>query len=336
MFMVGVEMFRGRATSLTTTGGALMGAVLIALIVAFLSTGAAADHVREPGAAVASQHSMVQQLQAEQFEIAESTLSAKDVAVWIMNAAETAPAFMSGLVSVLISTLALTAFGVFVWAFFKEYNNNSIRIEPQQAAERLVAMGYTPQVLAARLEAVMLDRRKTSRSSAERAVSERIGAKAEFIIPGAGLSLKALAAYARDLRGKPFPSISGELTVEGEEGAEKVLMRLRLNGERISECIQVLCGDGIDRLMETCVVDVMKDTEPSVIASYLADTDPERGKEIIAEILATEPNAEIKASVLNTLGNILSNEGNFDSAIIHFRLATDINPKMRLSTTIGA
>lgn len=233
----------------------------------------------------------------------------------------------SAIVSFLFSASIIIALVIFIWAFIKEYNNDSIRIEPLQAAEKLVAMGYTPQVLAARLEAVMLDRRKTSKSTAERATSERVGTKADFIIPTAGVSLKVLAAYTRDLMGNPFPSISGELTVEGKTDSEKVHMRVRLNGARISSCTWTLRGNGIDRLMETCVVDVMKHTEPVVIAGYYYEMELEKAKEIIVKILATKPSAKNKSGVINILGNVFFKEKNLDAAIEQYILAIDIDPK---------
>lgn len=89
--------------------------------------------------------------------------------------------------------------------------------------------------------------------------------KLDFVVPVMGVSIKAVAAYLRNLCWAPI-TVSGELLYA--ESDEVVSLRLRVNGKKLLDVPRKVNRTETDKLLEDGAYEVLKKVEPRILALY--------------------------------------------------------------------
>ena len=156
----------------------------------------------------------------------------------------------------------ISSIGIFLIVL--EMRKERISVEPIQVPEKLAKRGFTPRVAAQYLIAHIHKIQKGAATTMERGVLEGTWSAPDLTLPAADVSIRSAAAYLLHLFGRPFSIVSGVL-LETEKGGH-VRLRLQVNGKEVTDIYEE--DTAMDRLVEKGAREVVKATEPYVLASY--------------------------------------------------------------------
>jgi len=269
---------------------------------------------------------------------------------------DTAAVLLNGLIGVARTAAWLLPLLVFVGLLVESLNSRTLIIEGITVPEQLQKNGFTPEVASQRLYDVLEDFVETKKKTSMRSPDIRLhGSEPNFVVPGVGLSLDAVAATLRRfVHRDDHRVISGDLTVSGG----KVWLRLRLNRAVFYDSKEGTSLDDVDRLFKAAAQDIIWRTSPYLLASATYATDPDKALEMVNKITAQERSGDenisraynLKAMIYrdrhqnsdalnavkkalefdpglavahNTMGSILFEEKNYEQAKVEYKAAID-------------
>ncbi|MCI0483320.1 MAG: tetratricopeptide repeat protein [candidate division NC10 bacterium] len=190
-------------------------------------------------------------------------------------------------ISAVITSVVLLGFLVAVLtAMLVAAFRDTVLVEPIGAPEELVQRGYTPQVIAYRLmDEVMAIRLEYKSMKDGRAITAD-WTQADIQIPTTGISFKSFLSEVRRLFNIPETRIGGEITRD-----EDVLrLRLRLHQPGNHRHTQLVrSARGLDELLYLGAQDLIRSTDPCLLAFYLFNRDPRSAVALIEHCVANAP-----------------------------------------------
>lgn len=190
-------------------------------------------------------------------------------------------------VSAVITSVVLLGFLVAVLtAMLVAVFRDTVLVEPIGAPQELVQRGYTPQVIAYRLMDEVMAIRLEYKSMKEGRAITADWTQADIQIPTTGISFKSFLSEVRRLFGIPETRIGGEITRD-----EDVLrLRLRLHQPGNHRHTQLVrSAHGLDELLHLGGQDLIRSTDPYLLAFYLFNRDPRTAIALIEYCIANAP-----------------------------------------------
>ena len=174
----------------------------------------------------------------------------------------------------------------------------------------LVDMGYTPQVVAARLiDAANFLRPKTRPPSADPTSMAHSIRDVDLELGALGISFSSIVAFAREFTGRDLHVVTGEIL--HHEAKNRVLLRLRIDGRRVFDGSAGLTDEGVEALLAEGAHVLMQWIEPSAVAfHHLSKGATERAAEVVAFMLENASSGDEYAKAFFALGHhhLLSEE----------------------------
>ncbi len=199
-------------------------------------------------------------------------------------------------------------------------------IEPLRVPDKFTKRGYTSHVAAQHLIANILKIQEDAGTTMERAELESDWSAPDFVLPAADVSIRATAEYLRHLFGKPFPVVTGALLATEKEGT--VWLRLQVDGKEVADICEKDQQAAMDRLFEKGAREVVKATEPYILASYYhAKKERKKAEEVIRFIFRKHPGTDDEVRAINLQGILLGKEGKWGEAIEKYEEAIKIDKK---------
>jgi tetratricopeptide (TPR) repeat protein len=289
-----------------------------------------------------------------------------------MGAARAAVAIWKALTAFFwnLSWLAIAAF--IATFLYRDLTQQTTAIEPISVPKSLDENGYTATVAAQRLRDSLDEFQSRAQARMKRvmkiAEAQLHGAARDtivlqndvpkFTVPAVGLSLDTIVAMMRTVvHSERRRSISGDLTIR----SAKLWLRLRLNGIEFYNSSEGVDPADPDKLFALAAPEVLRQTEPFVVACdlYLRDNAEalKIADEIIAKLSARDENVALSynlegiifldqqlyveaqdavrraitldpnfASAHITLGQIFSRQGKLNQAIFEYNTAIRLDP----------
>ena len=144
----------------------------------------------------------------------------------------------------------------------------ALTIEPISVPPRLVARGYTAELMRSRLADEVQNiykKGKTERPPPGLEIPE--DKRPDVQVPGIGLSVKSLVSVARDLFGISETKIQGEMTIENGH----LRLWIRSNTGATSSVDSFVAGGQLDNIIKRGALEVVKLTTPHFAANYIYD-----------------------------------------------------------------
>jgi tetratricopeptide (TPR) repeat protein len=211
--------------------------------------------------------------------------------------------------------------GSSVW---HEMNRTTVEIEPIGVPKSLADEGFSPAVIARRIsdEIRVIERSsKTTMSKRDLSIS---GDRLDIVLPGANLSVGTIASYLRGILGDNVDRVSGELT----ETNGQLQLQLRVSGRGPLESSKTVSRLTLNEALKAGAEQIVRATEPYVLASALYEKEPDRAvaevKRIIAEYPVSDENV---ARAYNLWGLILAHKNEYAGAIEKYREALTLKPR---------
>ena len=171
-----------------------------------------------------------------------------------------------GVLLSIVPMAGLIILGLLLW---REVNKDSIEIARIDVPARLSESGLSPEVVARRLADHLERSARAARAErAQRPNTELAGTQPDLSVPIAGLSLRGLAALARDVLGLPYTAVTGEII----QLDQKMSIRLRVTGYGEVADYGNFGPADIEPMLARAAPDVWRVVRPQVYAWYVADT----------------------------------------------------------------
>jgi Tfp pilus assembly protein PilF len=226
---------------------------------------------------------------------------------------------------IVISTILL---GI---SIFKSTITDSIEFEPLQIPAKFTDKGYTPQIATIRL--IDEIRRinsfatttKTRSSVAGSAPGEALAKIDNLPIPGS-IDITAIQGIVRDLLGVQKKSISGEITLGGDDKSPIFIVRIRQSPENILLVDERLEGSPED-ILPRAALKIVEKIDPVVAASYY------RNKKMMPDALRmidaalTNSNKADDTFALSQRAQIYKAQKNFELSKLDLDALLEIDPK---------
>ena len=226
-------------------------------------------------------------------------------------------------ISAVITSVVLLGFLVAVLtAMLVAMFRDTVLVEPIGAPQELVQRGYTPQVIAYRLmDEVMAIRLEVKSMKDGRAITAD-WTQADIQIPTTGISFKAFLSEVRRLFGISETRIGGEITRDGDV----LRLRLRLHQPGNHRPTQLVrSAHGLDELLHLGGQDLIRSTDPYLLAFYLFNRDPRTAVALIEHCVANAP-ADDDPWAYNLWGLVHMTEGGHQEAREMFLKALALRP----------
>jgi len=166
----------------------------------------------------------------------------------------------------IVPVAGLVILGLLLW---REVNKDTIEIARIDVPARLTESGLSPEVVARRLADHLERSARAARAErAQRPNTELAGTQPDLSVPIAGLSLRGLAALARDVLGLPYTAVTGEIV----QFDQKMSIRLRVTGFGEVADYGSFGPNDIEPMLAKAAPDVWRVVRPQVYAWHVADT----------------------------------------------------------------
>ncbi len=201
----------------------------------------------------------------------------------------------------------------------REGFRDSALIDPIQVPDSLAEEGYWPEVITQRLMDEVLKIRREAASRREGREIQPEWRQLDIELPGTGISLASLVRIVKRFFGSSESRVAGEIVVDGDQYE----LRLRFLGHGVHAEIPSRSKADLDDLLHLGAREMMKISDPYILANYLADIDPEAALKAI--VLSLENDLEDDEPWAYTLwGWLLTSEGRHDEAIEKYRAALEL------------
>jgi tetratricopeptide (TPR) repeat protein len=225
--------------------------------------------------------------------------------------------------AVCIDLCAIVGIGFVTWAIVLEVRRDTVEILPIDVPQALVESDLDSLAIAQRLlDHVRAVERKAKLAITQIALADQ-QSQPDIIVPGSGLSVRAIASQVRSILGYEDVRISGELVKTGDV----LFIRLRTRGKGELGTTKRVAIPAFDDALEEAAQQVVREVEPFTWASYLYSTDPAAAlvevKRIVAELPPKNKNV---APAYSLWGVILTDQGEYDEAIDKFNKVLALDP----------
>ncbi|HEY8243309.1 MAG TPA: tetratricopeptide repeat protein [Casimicrobiaceae bacterium] len=234
----------------------------------------------------------------------------------ITRVAESAGAVFSTVLSVVL-VVALLALVV---ALVREFRRDAFVLDGFSAPKDLVDNGYTSAVIGQRLLDEIHRIEHAVSASRDRPVVDAGTAQADIQVTSAGVSVRSIARYARQMLGLPENRLRGEIVREGVA----LRMTVRDGQPEPDRTLETLQKDGdAGALIRRAAQDVLRLSRPDTMLDYLYMTELEekrfpRTLALIDRIL-TNPTPDDDEKAVRMLAGIRLAQGKADEAIALYR-----------------
>ena len=147
----------------------------------------------------------------------------------------------------------------------------------------------------------------------------------EFIVPGLDFSITSLVLFLRDAFGIQSTTVYGEIS--HRQSVDMIDIRIGVNRETVyhGRGSAELCG--ALSLIEEASYHVTRKIQPIVLATYhYKQNEPERARELVANVLQSDIGEADFVRTTNLLGAIALSEGKFEEAIRKHRRVLAVDP----------
>lgn len=209
---------------------------------------------------------------------------------------------------------------------------DEVVIEPVAVPEPMAQVGYTSEVIANRLwDGIQEVQNQTQTSKELREVTPK-SRRVQFEFPDSGLSFESLIHHIRRFFSAYDTSVGGEIVCAGECRRETMQLRIRVSGKESDVIVLPPVGDSTDdAYFRQAGAEILRYLDPFVAASYLADTNPERGITALKRLVRSHHRDAKWAH--NMIGLLLQKRGETDAAIEQFNAALAIDPEFKVAMT---
>jgi len=230
--------------------------------------------------------------------------------------AETIETVRTIVVSGFALALALGA-GVFIGV---ELSRNAVRIESIDSPGSLSEHGYTSAVLGRQLLGAVLRIREGALTTKEKAQLAPGWTETDIEVPGTDLSVWSVIRFVKWYETR----ISGAIT-EGKDSA--LTLRLNAYGTGVNlRDVAVAADSDVDQLIGAGAREVMRATDPFILAAYLYFAEHDRpGACRILRVVLSNDVAKDDAWAHNLWGVILADYGFVDAAVDRFKMAIQLD-----------
>ena len=223
----------------------------------------------------------------------------------------------------LMFMLILLAISLVLWETFRDAG---VMLEPILVPQEFVDMGYTPEIMARRLN----DSANVYHIHEVTKINDMIQLykyrELDIVLPEVGISIKSVSSYFRDLIGRNISSISGEMLYYKSKA--QISFRLRFNSEQIYDDFENLSEKGITTLLNKAGYMLTKRVNPFALAHYHYNNDEEiKALEIVNYIFKNLDKDKIDfVRAVNLKGVIHHLNDEYEEAISEYKWAIDLDP----------
>ncbi len=210
----------------------------------------------------------------------------------------------------------------------REVFRDSALIDPIQVPDSLAKEGYRPEVITQRLMDEVLEIRREAASRREGREIQPEWRQLNIELPGTGISLPSLVRIVKRFFSSSESRVTGEIVVDGDQYE----LRLRFLGHGVHAEIPSRSKADLGELLQLGAREMMKISDPYILAAYLADSDPEAALKAI--VLSLENDLDDDDPWAYTLwGWLLTSEGRYDEAIEKYRAALELQDDFILAAS---
>jgi len=234
----------------------------------------------------------------------------------ITRVAESAGAVFSTVLSVVL-VVALLALVV---ALVREFRRDVHTLDAFSAPKDLVDDGYSSAVIGQRLLDEVHRVEHAVSASRERGMVDTGTTQADIQVTSAGVSIRSIARYSRQMLGLPDNRIRGEIVRDGKA----LRMTVRDGRPEPDRTLETLQDDGdVATLIRLAAHDVLRLTRPDTMLDYLymVELDERRFPRTLALIdrILTNADADDDEKAVRTLASVRFAQGRHDDAIGLYR-----------------
>ena len=197
---------------------------------------------------------------------------------------EIAELYWSRFTALAINSVAVLAAGFVLYILWESATQNVISVAPISVPKDLAESGYSPDVAAERLQSALNDIIKRAHSSKSQGPEITMQADLpSIVVPSTALSTETIAAQIRSLFHIVSRSnVSGEITIVDK----KLWLRLRMNGRDLYTSPSGSDLERPDDLFPLAAQKIFEETDPYILATFLADADPGKSLELASRIIS--------------------------------------------------
>ena len=233
-----------------------------------------------------------------------------------------------------ISVVTIGAILAILVSIAWEMRQATVTIEPILVPSRFNDMGYTPHIAAQRLLAeinTIKDGAATYMDTLDidyRLALSGLPSTPDFVLPSLGMSLRATAAYLLRLFGRTHPVVTGEFSYDDDDSdSQTPWLHVRVNDRNVAQ----FAGMTVDNLLKRAAAEVVRATEPYVLAAYLyVNDDTTQAEAVLSDMLANVW-TENAPWALNLQGIMLDERERYDEALEKYRRAVTLDPELPIT-----
>ena len=227
-------------------------------------------------------------------------------------------------VSVVVVGAILAILGSVLW----EMTRRTVTIEPIIVPSQLAERGYTPHVTSQRLLAEIneiKDKGQTHMDTLDtdyRLALSGLPSTPDFVVPTFSMSIRATAAYLLRVFGREHPVVTGEFIYQDSDNSA-LSLSVRVNDLSVAR----FEGQTADNLLRRAAAEVVRATEPYVLAVYFYQSDDKMQAEAILSDLLASAWTESAFWALNLQGIMLDERERYDEAMKKYNRARSLEPE---------
>jgi tetratricopeptide (TPR) repeat protein len=195
---------------------------------------------------------------------------------------------------------------------------DSAVIDPIQVPDELAKQGYRPEVIARRLRDEVLEIRRIAASRREGREIQPDSEQLNIELPGTGISLGSLLRIVKRFFESSETRVTGEIVSHDGEYE----LRLRFLGHGLHAEIPARSQAELDDLLHLGAREMMKISEPYILAAYLADVDQEEALKAIVHSLENDDEDDDHWA-LTLWGWLLTTQDRHQEAIAKYQAALE-------------
>ena len=211
-----------------------------------------------------------------------------------------------------------------------EIQDRAVMLEPILVSQKIVDMGYTPDIVARRLKDSANEYHTDEVINIKETILSYRYHELDIELPEVGISIKSVSNYFRHHFKRNITIISGEMLYH--EAKNQISFRLRLNSEQIFDDSKSFSEEGIITLINEAGYVLTKRVNPFALAvyHYKDDKEPENAQAIAQEIANyiitnLDKDEYDYAQAVNLKGILHHNDGEYEEAIKYYKWAIDLD-----------
>lgn len=193
----------------------------------------------------------------------------------------------------------------------------TIDIKPVSMPLDLDRAGYKPDVVSRKIADQLELIQSTASTGHRRRTLYFDRPPLDLTMPGLGFSVSSISTYI-----KSFLSLEESIVCDVTKDGNEYVMNIRDRTTRNTQQMVTIRNTDLDQLIDDAAKQILRLSDPYVLASYTRRTDPEQAKLLLREVL-DRGDAEDTAWADLMWGIILKQGGDIDAGIRYYQMALD-------------